>query len=69
MDKIDKAVKELNHYLDTFYTDAEGWMELADISSCHQSHSLHKRLHHMYIRMNSSPFFEMVVTLLSLSKD
>lgn len=42
MDKIDKAVEELNEYLDTFYTDAEGWMELADIhSSCHQSVSLH----------------------------
>ena len=38
MNKIDKAVEELNEYLDTFYTDAEGWMELADIhSSCHQS--------------------------------
>jgi len=42
MDKIDKAVEELNEYLDTFYTDAEGWMELADIhSSCHQSVSFH----------------------------
>jgi hemerythrin len=38
MNKIDKAVEELNEYLDTFYTDSEGWMELADIySSCHQS--------------------------------
>jgi hypothetical protein len=42
MDKIDKAVEELNEYLDTFYTDAEGWMELADIhSSCHQLVSFH----------------------------
>ena len=42
MDKIDKAVEELNQYLDTFYTDAEGWMELADIySSCHQSVPCH----------------------------
>jgi len=42
MDKIDKAVEELNKYLDTFYTDAEGWMELADIhSSSHQSVSFH----------------------------
>lgn len=37
MDKIDKAVEDLNAYLDTFYTDVEGWMELADIhSSCNQ---------------------------------
>ena len=41
MDKIERAVEELNEYLDTFYTDAEGWMELADIhSSCHQLVSL-----------------------------
>jgi tetratricopeptide (TPR) repeat protein len=42
MNKIDKAVEDLNEYLDTFYTDAEGWMELADIhSSCHQSVFFH----------------------------
>ena len=29
--KIDKAVHELSQYLDTFYTDVEGWLELADI--------------------------------------
>lgn len=42
MNKIDKAVEELNEYLDIFYTDSEGWMELADIhSSCHQLVSFH----------------------------
>jgi hypothetical protein len=29
--KIDKAVHELSQYLDTFYTDVDGWLELADI--------------------------------------
>ena len=29
--KIDKAAHELSQYLDTFYTDVEGWLELADI--------------------------------------
>lgn len=29
--KLDKAVNELSQYLDTFYTDVEGWLELADI--------------------------------------
>jgi tetratricopeptide (TPR) repeat protein len=34
---IESAVKELHLFLDTFYTDAEGWLELADIySSCSQ---------------------------------
>lgn len=35
--KIDKAVQELSQYLDTFYTDVEGWLELADIyATCSQ---------------------------------
>jgi hypothetical protein len=29
--KFEKAVEELSQYLDTFYTDVEGWFELADI--------------------------------------
>ncbi|RXW23215.1 hypothetical protein EST38_g2655 [Candolleomyces aberdarensis] len=28
---LDKATEELIQYLDTFYTDPEGWLELADI--------------------------------------
>lgn len=37
MGKIDKAVEELSAMLDTFYTDVEGWSELADIyASCEQ---------------------------------
>jgi len=26
-----KAVEDLARYLDTFYTDVEGWLELADL--------------------------------------
>jgi len=37
MGKYEKAVEELSEFLDTFYTDVEGWLELADIySSCNQ---------------------------------
>lgn len=37
MGKIDRAVEELSQFLDTFYTDVEGWLELADIyASCNQ---------------------------------
>ena len=36
--KVEKAVDELSQFLDTFYTDVEGWLELVDIySSCNQS--------------------------------
>jgi len=35
--KYEKAVAQLSKFLDTFYTDLEGWLELADIySSCNQ---------------------------------
>jgi hypothetical protein len=37
MGKVEKAVDELSQFLDTFYTDVEGWLELTDIySSCNQ---------------------------------
>ena len=37
MGKIDSAVEELSRFLDTFYSDVEGWLELAHIySSCNQ---------------------------------
>ena len=31
--KVDNAVSELTKFLDTYYTDVEGWLELADIYS------------------------------------
>lgn len=35
--KIDQAVQELSSMLDTFYTEVEGWIELADLyNCCHQ---------------------------------
>jgi hypothetical protein len=35
--KVDQAVDELSRFLDTFYNDVEGWLELADIyTSCNQ---------------------------------
>lgn len=37
MGKLASAIEELSAYLDTFYTDAEGWLELADLyASCNQ---------------------------------
>jgi hypothetical protein len=35
--ETDRAVEELSKFVDTFYTDVEGWLELADIyTSQHQ---------------------------------
>jgi hypothetical protein len=35
--KIEKTVEELSQFLDTFYTDVDGWLELADVyTTCNQ---------------------------------
>ena len=35
--KVDQAIQELSTMLDTFYTEVEGWLELADMyTSCQQ---------------------------------
>ncbi|KAG6888275.1 hypothetical protein C0992_008956 [Termitomyces sp. T32_za158] len=55
--KIDLAVEELSKLLDTFYTDTEGWLELADIyTSCNQyTHAL-EALSHALILAPQNPF-------------
>ncbi|PPQ86410.1 hypothetical protein CVT25_003532 [Psilocybe cyanescens] len=57
MGKIEKAVEDLNEYLDTFYTDVEGWLELADIhSSANQyTHAL-EALSHALLLNPQNPF-------------
>lgn len=34
MGQTEEVISELSQYLDTFYTDIEGWLELADIYAC-----------------------------------
>ncbi|KAG6827952.1 hypothetical protein H0H92_009860 [Tricholoma furcatifolium] len=55
--RIDAAVEELSRFLDTFYTDAEGWLELADIyTSCNKyTHAL-EALSHAMILSPQNPF-------------
>ncbi|KAG6898450.1 hypothetical protein C0993_006805 [Termitomyces sp. T159_Od127] len=55
--KIEMAVEELLKFLDTFYTDTEGWLELADIYiSCNQyTHAL-EALSHALILAPQNPF-------------
>jgi len=56
--KVEKAVNELVQFLDTFYTDVEGWLELADIyASCSQyDHSL-QALTHVLLLTPQNPFY------------
>ncbi|KIM41557.1 hypothetical protein M413DRAFT_71695 [Hebeloma cylindrosporum] len=55
--RIEGAVEELNTYLDTFYTDVEGWLELADIhSSCNQYTSALQALSHALLLTPQNPF-------------
>ncbi|KAG6834080.1 hypothetical protein H0H93_012096 [Arthromyces matolae] len=55
--KIELAVEELSKFLDTFYTDSEGWLELADIySECNQyTHAL-ESLSHAMLLAPQNPF-------------
>ncbi|EPQ51792.1 TPR-like protein [Gloeophyllum trabeum ATCC 11539] len=56
--RIDEAVDELIELLDTFYTDVEGWLELADIySSCHQYTSSLQSLSHVLLLAPQNPFY------------
>jgi len=57
MGKYEKAVEELSEFLDTFYTDVEGWLELADIySSCNQYTSALQALSHALLLAPQNPF-------------
>ncbi|KAL0946209.1 hypothetical protein HGRIS_012468 [Hohenbuehelia grisea] len=56
--KIDKAVTELSQFLDTFYADVEGWLELADIyTSCSQYTSALQALTHVLLLAPQNPFY------------
>ncbi|KAF5365345.1 hypothetical protein D9758_005387 [Tetrapyrgos nigripes] len=58
MGKIDDCVEELSTYLDTFYNDLEGWVELADIyASCHQYTSSLQALSHSLLLAPQNPFY------------
>ncbi|KAF9232638.1 TPR-like protein [Melanogaster broomeanus] len=55
--KIDKTVTELTQYLDTFYTDVEGWLELADIyATCNQYEYSLQALMHVLLLAPQNPF-------------
>ncbi|KIK07160.1 hypothetical protein K443DRAFT_87921 [Laccaria amethystina LaAM-08-1] len=55
--KIQDAVEELTQFLDTFYTDLEGWLELADIyTSCNQFTSALQSLSHALLLNAQNPF-------------
>lgn len=37
MGKLEKAIEELSQFVDTFYTDLDAWLELAETyASCNQ---------------------------------
>ncbi|KAF8221185.1 TPR-like protein [Tricholoma matsutake] len=57
MGRYQKAVEELSEFLDTFYTDVEGWLELADIYSfCNQYTSALQALSHALLLAPQNPF-------------
>ncbi|KAK7678077.1 hypothetical protein QCA50_013476 [Cerrena zonata] len=57
MGKIDQAITELSSMLDTFYTEVEGWLELADMyTSCHQYTYALQSLSHALLLAPQNPF-------------
>ena len=57
MGKIDKAVQQLSEMLDTYYTEVDGWLELADIySSCQQYTYALQSLSHTLLLAPQNPF-------------
>jgi len=58
MGKVDKAAEELSKFLDTYYTDVEGWLELADIYlSCNQYEHAFQSLQHVLLLAPQNPFY------------
>ncbi|KAJ7099688.1 TPR-like protein [Mycena epipterygia] len=56
--KIEKAVEELSQLLDTFYTDVDGWLELADIyTTCNQYILALQALSHALLLAPQNPFY------------
>ncbi|KAF7341973.1 TPR-REGION domain-containing protein [Mycena venus] len=56
--KIEKAVEELSQLLDTFYTDVDGWLELADIyTTCNQYVLALQALSHVLLLAPQNPFY------------
>lgn len=37
--KTENAVEELSKFVDTFYTDVEAWLELADLYASHHQYA------------------------------
>ncbi|KAJ7177956.1 hypothetical protein C8R46DRAFT_889118 [Mycena filopes] len=56
--KIEKAVEELSQLLDTFYTDVDGWLELADMyTTCNQYSPALQALSHVLLLSPQNPFY------------
>lgn len=50
LNKIDLAVEQLSKFADTFYTDVEAWLELADIYASQHQYAYHSRQSVLHIK-------------------
>ncbi|KAI9513505.1 TPR-like protein [Russula earlei] len=56
--RIERAVEELSKLADTFYTDVEVWLELADIYATHHQYtSALRSLSHVLLLTPQNPFY------------
>ncbi|KAI0356961.1 TPR-like protein [Trametes cingulata] len=71
MGKLDQAVEELSAMLDTFYTEVEGWLELADIYlSCQQyTYALQSLSHALLLSPQNPSYFLQYAETAYLAED
>ncbi|KAI0772768.1 TPR-like protein [Trametes elegans] len=69
--KVDRAVDELSGMLDTFYTEVEGWLELADIYlSCQQyTYALQSLSHALLLSPQNPSYFLQFAETAYLAED
>ncbi|OJT04186.1 ER membrane protein complex subunit 2 [Trametes pubescens] len=69
--KVDRAVEELSAMLDTFYTEVEGWIELADIYlSCQQyTYALQSLSHALLLSPQNPSYFLQFAETAYLAED
>ncbi|KAI0827461.1 TPR-like protein [Trametes gibbosa] len=69
--KLDRAVEELSAMLDTFYTEVDGWLELADIYlSCQQyTYALQSLSHALLLSPQNPSYFLLFAETAYLAED
>ncbi|KAI0032074.1 TPR-like protein [Vararia minispora EC-137] len=68
--QTERAIKELQEYLDTFYTDIDGWLELSDIYATNNRYDFALRsLSHALLLAPQNPFYVLLAAETAYTMD